>query len=145
MKLKTFLIIAITLFFFGCNTEKSQLNGTWELISFKAVTDGETSWEIPKNATAQQLKSWSDNTFLFVGKFETDKQVNDNFGSGTYTLNGTHYEEHIKIHSGKSYIGETVKILMEIKGDTLIQINPVKDDWTVDKNNCRIEKYIRVK
>lgn len=144
MKLKTLLFIAFTVFFLGCTTEKSQLNGTWELVSFKAVVDGEITMQFSGNNRGEQMKSWSDKQFIFVGKFDNGERITPNFGNGTYTLNGNHYEEHINIHTSKSYEGKTVKLYIEFKGDTLIQINPVKDDWTVDKNNCRIEKYIKV-
>ena len=144
MQIKTSFLIVIVVILIGCTTEKSQLNGNWELVSYQAIADGETTFTIPGNIVGEQLKSWSNTTCLFVGQFEDNNRITPNFGSGTYTLNGSHYEELIEIHSSKLYIGTKVKLLIEFKGDTLIQVLPVSDDWTVDKDNCRIEKYVRV-
>jgi hypothetical protein len=66
------------------------------------------------------------------------------FGNGTYTLQGNHYTENIKVHVSPGYEGQTLKFHMELKGDTLTHIFPVKNDWSYDKKNCWIEKFIKV-
>ena len=43
------------------------------------------------------------------------------------------------------YEGKSLKFYMELKGDTLTQIFPVNNDWSYDKENYWIEKFIKVK
>jgi len=69
-----------------------------------------------------------------------------NYGWGTYKLSdGTHYEESIIKHNSFPEIeGTTIKMLIEIKNDTLIQRWPVDENWNLQKKYM-IEKYIRLK
>ncbi|MBN2635261.1 MAG: hypothetical protein JXR61_03260 [Prolixibacteraceae bacterium] len=129
----------------ACTATHEPLEGTWKLVEYKSIVDGEVAWTIPGNAEGEQLKSWSGEYFLFVGKFISDGTTTPNYGSGTYTLNGNQYTEHIAFHISEDYTGSDERLLMEFKGDTLIQINPVNVDWSYDKNNYRMEKYVRVK
>lgn len=43
--------------------------------------------------------------FVFVGHFETDTLVVENYGGGTYKLDGDKYEEDIKYHANESLTG----------------------------------------
>lgn len=143
--MKKLIVLFVTVFLFACSVPQSKLQGTWKLVEYKSVVDGEKAWAIPGNAEGEQLKSWSGEYFMFVGKFIASGTTNQNFGSGTYTLEGNHYTEHIDIHVSQDYVGVDERLIIEFKGDTLMQINPVNDDWTYDKNNYRMEKYVRVK
>ncbi len=40
--------------------------------------------------------------------------------------------------------GITLKLYLEMKGDTVIQILPCDDSHYYDKDNCVIQKYVRV-
>ncbi|WP_052670529.1 hypothetical protein [Draconibacterium sediminis] len=144
MKNRILLVIA-TLLFACTTTHHEGLEGTWKLVEYESIVDGKATWTIPGNAEGEQLKSWSGEHFMFVGEFISNGTTSANYGNGTYTLNGNHYTEHITIHVSEDYVGADERLLIEFKGDTLIQINPVNVDWSYDKNNYRMEKYVRVK
>jgi len=59
-------------------------------------------------------------------------------------LHGNHYTEMINVHVSPAYEGKELKIHMELNGDTLTQIFPVKNDWSYDIENCWIEKFVKV-
>ena len=98
-----------------------------------------------KNVNGSQIKVWSDEHFVFAGRFKVNDRQIDNFGGGTYTLEGSQYIETIDYHTNKQWLGTHPKMLIEIKGDTLMQTWPVNDMWHVDKSNYTIEKYVRLK
>ena len=141
MKKLSFILIVLCLMAFQPPVKKIQ--GTWEMVSFKEVNNGSVTNTLPGKNEGHQLKTWSKNHFLFVGKFNQNGEWMYNFGSGTYSLEGNHYTENIIDHTGKAYEGNSVKLLMEFKGDTLVLIYPVKDDWNYDKNNYWVEKYLQ--
>jgi len=142
MKKLTLILVVFCLMAFEPPVKK--LQGAWKLVSYKGVNAGVVTHTVNSEKDGEQLKIWSKNHFLFVGKFYYNEEWMNNFGSGTYTLDGNHYTEEIMVHAGGSdYEGTTAKLLIYFSGDTLIQINPVKDDWTYDKNNYRMEKYVR--
>ncbi len=143
--MKKLILFIVTVFLFSCSDPVNKLEGTWKLVEYKSFVDGKVTWTVPGNADGEQLKSWSGEYFLFVGEFIADGTTNPNYGNGTYTLDGNHYTEHIDFHVSKDYSGVDERLLIEFKGDTLIQINPVNVDWTYDKDNYRMEKYVRVK
>jgi len=51
----------------------------------------------------------------------------------------------ILYHVNKQYVGKTIKMLLGIRGDTLIQTWPVDKNGQIDKSNYTIEKYTRIK
>ncbi|HYQ55820.1 MAG TPA: hypothetical protein VEP89_00640 [Draconibacterium sp.] len=142
--MKNLILLFAVALLFACSTPQSKLQSTWKLVEYKGVSEGETVLTIPGNAEGEQLKSWSGEYFLFVGKFISKGVTSMNYGNGTYTLEGNHYTEHIDIHVSDDYAGRDSKLLLEFSGDTLIHIYPVNDDWTYDKDNYQMEKYIRV-
>ena len=143
--MKKLILLFVTVLIFACSNPGSRLEGTWKLVEYRSIVDGEIAWTIPGNAEGEQLKSWSGEYFMFVGKFISDGTTTPNYGSGTYTLKGNHYTEHITFHVSEDYVGTDERLLMEFKGDTLMQINPVNVDWSYDKDNYRMERYVRVK
>ncbi|WP_297100680.1 hypothetical protein [uncultured Draconibacterium sp.] len=143
--MKKLILLFVTVLLLSCSTPVNRLEGTWKLVEYKSIVDGKVAWTVPGNADGEQLKSWSGEYFLFVGEFISEGTNNPNYGNGTYTLDGNHYTEHIDFHVSQDYVGKDERLLIEFKGDTLIQINPVNVDWSYDKDNYRMEKYIRVK
>ena len=142
MKRLAFIFCAFVLFAFQPATKN--IEGVWKLVAYKGVNNGVVTHTIHSEEEGKQLKTWTKAHFLFVGKYKINETWLNNYGCGTYTLDGNHYSENIDIHTGGAqYEGTTAKLLIYFSGDTLVQINPVNDDWTYDENNCRIEKYIR--
>lgn len=122
--------------------KKNQLNGTWKIQGFTIINNGnKTDFDLSKGS---QIKMWSDKHFIFVGIYNEGNQAQNNFGGGTYTLDGNHYTERIDYFTVPANIGNSVRILLEFKNDTLIQIYPADADWKVDKNNYQIEKYVKI-
>jgi hypothetical protein len=119
--------------------EKSPIEGTWKMVYGKWVSIGPT---YPAQTKGDQIKMFSKKHFMFVGHFEADTLSGDNYGWGTYTLNGNKYEEHEVQHSAKSYMGQTVRLLVEIRNDTLIQKWPANENWKLEKDYS-VEKYVR--
>ena len=155
MKLKTRIpesfrfMVTVTILFlgisFGCNTmEQSPIVGTWQLDYSKSIAGDTLFFEAPGTVGVDQIKMWSENYFIFVGHYELDTSILDSGGGGTYTLEGNRYEEFIKYYTSGNAVGATVKMLLEIRNDTLIQTWPVDENGEVDSANYRIERYIRL-
>jgi len=142
MKKTIFLGLIILLIIGSCTQEKkSPIEGAWKMIYAKSRTMEET---YPAQVQGEQIKMWSKEHFTFVGHFEWDTLSQDSYGWGTYTLNGNEYEENIKLHVTKSSIGQTVRMLIEIQNDTLIQRWPADENWVLAEE-FSTEKYIRLK
>jgi hypothetical protein len=143
MKLKSIILLAVITALFGFKTEKTKLNGTYKIVSEEIVNNGESNFTIHDHKN-NGLKTWSDNYFLFVNTNSKGSQTQSSFGGGTYELSGYEYTENIEHHVAPNYRGITLKLHFEIKGDTVIQIYPCDDSFYYDKNNCVIQKYVRV-
>lgn len=71
------------------------------------------------------------------------KRKGDNYGGGTYTINGNQYVETIKYHFTKDYVGKILKMSLELQNDTLIQNYHLVDSAGRQiENKSSIEKYI---
>lgn len=134
------ILFILFLFSYQMQAQESSIVGTWRLESIEISQNGSTTFSKFENENLEQLKSWSKERFLFVGKTPAYS-----FGSGSYSLNGHQYTEIIKVHVSPAYEGKAIKIRLEINGDSLTQVYPVRNDWSYDKENCRVEKYVRVK
>ena len=129
----------------GCEQQKSSpLEGAWQLVYGKAISGDTLQYEFPGNVTASQIKMWSKNHFVFSGRFQMDTTAQDNYGGGTYTLEGNRYEEKLLYFPNQNSMGNTVKLWIEFKGDSLIQTWPVDDNGQIDESNYRVEKYVRL-
>ena len=77
----------------GSDAKKSQLDGTWELVSGQ---------QLPKGA--RDIKIISGGHFIFVA-YDTEKGKPLYTGGGTYILNGSSYTEHIDFASDEISAG----------------------------------------
>ena len=145
---KTVLIIG-TLFLLilvGCNQEPvNPVVGAWDLIYVKQVENDSTIVTFPGDYQGSQVKMWCNNYWMFVGQLSQDTVVMDNFGGGSYALEGIVYKETIKYHTSPDYVGKTLRMRIVVKNDTLIQVWPTDEMGEVDKSNYTSEKYVRVK
>ncbi|WP_372652390.1 hypothetical protein [Draconibacterium sp.] len=147
MTIKTLILSLLVLTLFSFKSEKTKLNGTWKLISQELVRNGQSQISILDQANGSQLKTWSDKYFMFVGASVHGSQKMHNFGGGTYDLSGHLYTEEVLYHNVPSFLGRKVQQYLEIKGDTLYQVylfSPLDENGNYDKDNCNIEKYVRV-
>jgi hypothetical protein len=147
MKKILFLSMIISLIIVSCTQQKvkSPIEGAWQLVMTTWVSgDTITNFVAPTSGVGSQLKMWSMKHFAFVGTYKDDTIIVNSFGDGTYTLNGTEYEENIIYHNDKSYINTKYKALLEFRGDTLYQTyHPVDSVGKQMLNYTSIEKYVR--
>jgi hypothetical protein len=129
----------------GCaKISRNDLLGAWKMVQMQRVDAGRLTNYFSENYTVNQTKMWSESTFMFVGKYEIDTATSYRFGVGTYTLNGNIYVEDIKYHFEESYEGNTNRIWLDIRKDTLWHIFPVDERGNPDQTRHWIEKYVRV-
>ena len=119
--------------------------GAWELIYAKQVENDSTIATFPADYQGSQVKMWCNNYWMFVGEYSQDTVKSENYGGGSYTLEGIVYKETIKYHASEDYIGETLRMRIVVANDTLIQVWPADEMGEVDKSNYHSEKYVRVK
>jgi hypothetical protein len=96
----------------GSHAEKSQLDGTWELVSGQPLPEG-----------ARDIKIISAGHFIFVA-YDTEKGKPLYTGGGTYILNGSSYSEHIDFASDEisaGLVGKDQSFTVKVDGDTFIQ------------------------
>jgi len=144
---KTILIcLVIPIIMGSCNREKtSPMEGAWKLAHEYEISGDSTTLLFPGTSKGSEIKMWSGDRWALVGVFIQDSTLTDNFGGGKFTLDGTNYQEIVKYHSAKEYLGQTVKLHLEIRGDTLTQIWPVDDKGEIIKSHYHMEKWLRMK
>ena len=130
----------------ACNQEPvNPVVGAWDLIYAKQIENDSVIATYPGTYQGSQVKMWCNNYWMFVGEYSQDTVKTDNFGGGSYTLEGIVYKETIKYHSSEDYIGKTLRMRIVVANDTLIQVWPADEMGEVDKSNYTSEKYARVK
>ncbi len=144
--MKTFrLLCLLTPMLIGsCNQElTSPMEGAWKL-AYEYEVKGESSILLfPGVSQGSEIKMWTGDRWALVGVFIEDSTITDNFGGGKFTIEGTNYQEIVGYHSAKQYLGQTVKLYLEIHNDTLTQIWPVDENGDPDKNLHYMEKWVR--
>ena len=124
--------------------KKSSIEGAWQLVNARSMVGDKIMSEFPKNYTGSEIKIWTKTHWTFVSRFKQDTTFSDDFGGGTYKLDGNKYDENVMYHSVKSYIGKNLKMLLEIKNDTLTQTYFLDKNGNVFKLGYSIEKYVRI-
>ena len=96
----------------GSDARKSQLDGTWELVSGQPLPEG-----------ARDIKIISGGHFIFVA-YDAEKGRPLYTGGGTYILNGSSYSEHMDFASDEisaGLVGKDQPFTVKVAGDTFIQ------------------------
>jgi hypothetical protein len=143
---KWFFLIALSgIVTASCNhNEKSPIEGSWRCISVGSIQFSDTSFlAMSENG---MIKTFSKKYFTFVGRVANDTVSLDEYGAGTYTLDGNKYEEFVIYHDIKSLIGKRFKAIDEIRNDTLIHrfnMDSV-NSWKLEKGYIT-EKFVRLK
>ena len=125
-------------------TKSSPMEGAWKLAYEYEVFGDKSTVIFPGVSKGSEIKMWSGDKFALVGVFIQDSTFTDNYGGGSFTLDGSRYEEMVQYHSAKEYLGQTVKLFLEINNDTLTQIWPVDENGEIIKSHYYIEKWIRM-
>ena len=145
MKLTLLFCLIILLVMGSCTQEKkSPMEGAWKLAYEYEVSGDNSTLLFPGTSNGSEIKMWSGNRWALVGVFIEDSTLTDNFGGGRFTLEGTNYQEIVEYHSATEYLGQTVKLYLEIKSDTLTQIWPVDDNGEIIRSHYYIEKWVRM-
>lgn len=144
---KTVLFSALLLLILaGCNQKPvNPVVGAWDLIYARQVKNDSIISTFPGDYQGSQVKMWCNNYWMFTGEMTQDTVTNDNFGGGSYTLEGIVYKETIKYHNNKDNVGKTLRMRIVVENDTLIQVWPADELGVVDKSNYTSEKYVKVK
>ncbi|GEP89076.1 hypothetical protein SAMN05660909_04550 [Chitinophaga terrae (ex Kim and Jung 2007)] len=124
--------------------KSSPLAGTWKLVSSKTISKGTTKYTFPV-ANQEMIKVFTNTQFSFF-KHDLSKGKGENSvfdaGSGTYTLNGNVYKEHLAYCSAREWENQDFSFTLTIKGDTLIQKGIEKIE-SLGVNHEIVETYVR--
>ena len=146
MKSSFFYSILIFFILISCSQKKNlNMEGAWKIVQIQSITGDKVVTDFPGKDEVDVVKIWSGNHFMEVGRLKSDTIVTNDYAYGTFKLDGTSYEEHVKYHFYKPYEGTTVKLSLVFRNDTLIQTYPVDDKGQPDKNGAWVEKYIKIK
>src|ERR1044072_3116759 len=95
------------------------LIGSWHLISSKSITKGDTTVTTPPK-DQEMVKIFNGTDFAFfthdLKKGKVDKPVFDS-GSGTYTLQGNSYSEHLAYCNYRDWENRDFKFTVQFKND----------------------------
>lgn len=136
----------------GCNANKNttiettepSIVGTWELVSAKIITKGDTEVTFPVK-DQKMVKIFSTESFAFF-KHDIHKGTGDTAvfesGAGTYTLKGDDYAEHLEFCNYRGWENQDFKFKLHLKNDTLIQSGVEKiDSLNIDREI--VETYVK--
>ena len=138
--------LLISMIIGGCtDVKESPMEGAWKLAYEYEVSGDHSTLIFPGTSKGSEIKMWSGDRWALVGVFFQDSTVTDNFGGGKFTLKSTNYQEIVEYHSATEYLGQTVKLFLEIKNDTLTQIWPVDEQGEPIKSHYYMEKWVRMK
>jgi hypothetical protein len=119
------------------------MEGAWKLAYEYEVKGDHSTLLFPGVSKGSEIKMWSGDRWALVGVFIDDSIMTDNFGGGRFTIEGTDYREIVEFHSAPEYLGQTVKLYLEIKNDTLTQFWPVDENGNPDEDHHYMEKWVR--
>ena len=144
MKKKLLLCLVIPLILGSCTQESaSPMEGAWKLAFEYEFTDGNRTILYPGANPGSEIKLWSGDRWALVGAFLEDSLISDVFAGGKFTLEGTDYREIVEFHSAPEYLGQTVKLWLEIRDDTLTQIWPVDENGEPIQSQYYMEKWVK--
>ncbi len=145
MKNRMAILFVQILILAGCQSPRERLvEGTWRFVSGTSKVSDTTSSEYDQ-AQYSGLKMIHDNHFVFVGRFTSGADTVDNYGGGTYTLDGDTYTESVRYHSAKALVEMTVPFEVHVHNDTLVQTGPLNTGAFKNSKWKLREVYVRVR
>jgi hypothetical protein len=128
----------------SCTTKQTDFpQGAWKQYSSEIYTDSVLSAK--DLVTHYNMKIFSEKNWEFVWKDTTDSIPKYYYGAGTYILDGNDYSEIIDLHAIKEYEGQTLKMILELKNDTLVQTwNPLDSTGAMDTKIKFVDKFIHL-
>lgn len=144
MKTYPLFCLVLTLLLGSCTRESlSPMEGAWKLAYEYEFKGDRTTLLFPGKSRGSEIKMWSGDRWALVGVFVEDSIMTDVFAGGKFTIKGTDYREIVEFHSAPEYLGQTVKLYLEIKNDTLTQFWPVDENGEPIKSHYYMEKWVR--
>jgi hypothetical protein len=147
MRKLIFFSLLITLIIGCCaRGKKSPVEGIWKLAQGKWYnwSPGDTLiYNFPGNVAIYHIKIFSTDNVTFIGHYSLDTSTHDNYGGGTFSLDGDRYEENL-LYAGKAIFNRKTRMLMEVINDTLIQKWPADENWKL-ADKYSFEKYVKLK
>lgn len=119
----------------------SAIEGTWKM-TYAEIREND-SIQVKDLSATDFIKIINRSHFAFFNQ-ERGTQENFTAGAGTYSFDGSKYEENLDFINFVDYRGHTFSFDVEIKGDSLIQQGYEKIEASgVDR--YILEKYVRIK
>ncbi|QHS59580.1 hypothetical protein [Chitinophaga agri] len=127
--------------------ERSPVSGTWKLINAKRIEKGDTTITGPVEGQ-ETIKIFNDSYFAFFTHdlqhgADTAKAVYGS-GSGTYTLVGDTYNEHLEYCSARGWENKDFSFRMTYGKDTIVQTGVEKID-SLNIDHVIVETYVRIR
>jgi len=141
-----FLCLLLSIFSVGAYSQKKDLNlqGTWKLVVVQEIEDGKNVTYFPGREKIEQINVWSGNQIFFVGQTTTSKTTREDYGIGTFKINGNNLEETLSVSSYKEAINKKLRFRVEMKRDTLVQIFFLDENFKPCEETQHIEKYLKI-
>ena len=114
----------------GRQAKKSQLDGTWELVSGQ---------QLPKEA--RDIKIISGGHFIFVA-YDTENGKPLYTGGGPYILNGSSYTEHMDFASDQiaaGLVGKDQTFTIRVEGDVFVQTGTLSNGKSLSETWKRVD------
>lgn len=143
-----FLGITLLMLCSACHNTKSisDLSGTYKLIESITIKGNDTVIVKMDPQKSEMIKMFNSNRFAFFNhdlKKGVDSTALFVGGSGTYTLDGNQYVEHLIFCSFRPWEGKEFTFHLQQKGDTLLQ-EGVEEIPELGVKQYIIEKYIKI-
>jgi hypothetical protein len=139
--------LLLSIFSIGAYSQKQDLNlqGAWKLVVVQEIENGKIVTYFPGREKTEQINVWAGNQIFFVGQTKTSKTTKEDYGIGTFKLNGNNLEETLSGSSYKEAINKKLRFRVEMKGDTLVQTFFLNENFEPYEETQHIEKYLKIK
>jgi hypothetical protein len=146
MKKIIFLSMIILIIIVNCTQRevKSPYEGVWKVVSWKSMVGDSLTWKFPGTYTGSEISIIAKNHFLWGGRYMRDTTFINNWGGGTYTLDGNRLVHSFLWCVDQSMVGTQRRLLWELKNDTAIYSWPCDENWQLNKDKYYIQKLVRV-
>jgi hypothetical protein len=120
-------------------------HGAWKMVQTQRIQGDSVQIRYPVTWQGEQIKMWSENYWMLVGKATSTTPETDIYGGGTYKLEGKEYTEYIEYLTSNQYVGKVNDgLTLYVKDDTLFQTyHPVDTLGNLRKDITYLEKYVR--
>jgi hypothetical protein len=142
-------LIAILMFLIligpGCTTvNTNQIEGVWKVVGWDMYKADTLFWSMSSNLQGDEILIFAKEYFNWAGRYKLDTTYWNNFGGGTYTLDGNNMEQEILYYGSTARVGQKVRLLWEYKNDTAVQKWPMDENWNLENGSYSIQKWIRL-